>query len=48
MDKVLNGILLVVFLFVGTVFVSFVFSNERPRRDREYYEKVDDKDSSTE
>ena len=48
MDKVLNGLLLVVFLFIGTVFVSFVFSNERPKRDREYYEQIDEKNSSNE
>lgn len=46
MEKIINGILIVVFMFIGTLFMSFVFSNERPKRDKEFYKQLDEKDSS--
>ena len=46
MDKVFNGLILVLGLLIGTFVMSFVFSNERPKHDKDFYKQLDEEDSS--
>lgn len=42
MEKLLHGVLLVVAMFIATFVMSFIFSTERPSKDKEFYKQVDE------
>lgn len=43
MDKLLHGIILVVGMLIATFAMSFIFSTERPSKDKDFYKQVDEK-----